>query len=331
VLNRLNAYLKNMRQIPRFGKTKSTPKASNRCCLAVTATQISLVYFARNGKNSELQLLETREYTHPNELGPTLNALVEQYQLRNVACSWVLKTADYQLIPIDTLPVTAAEFQAAIRWKIKSLIDFPIADAAIDSFSLPQQISHNMHKSITVVVARVSYLKKISALIIASGLNLTTIDIPELTLRNITSLYEQDEKTTALIYLTAIHSKLIITRQRVLYFQRHLPMGLDSLATSTAAALDLDTIALELQRSFDYYQSQWRQPPAARILLAATSPVANLVFEEFAAQLAIPITPLDIKPFITSKIELTRELQGRYLTLIGGALRDESVNHAAAN
>lgn len=320
-----------------FGRGREVSAKSGFCCLSISSKEITLAYLEqKNGKNS-LKLLEIIPYKINEGISGVLTAAVKKYRLEGVNCSWVLHHSNYQLLQLDALPVTGAEFQAAIRWKIKSLLPFPIEDAVIDSFSLPIQKTHEPHKMMMVTAARVSYLQTFSAKIIQSGLKLTTIDIPELALRNITALYENDEKATALIYLERARGQLIITYKKVLYFQRLIEFGLESIKETEKgggqdeANVQLDKIALELQRSFDYYQTQWRQPPISRIFLATVESSSLPIISYLSQHLSMAIQPLDIHEMLASQFNLSIEMQGRFLPVIGGVLRDEDLDHAAAN
>lgn len=320
-----------------LNRSLSVKRAEGFCCLYLTEQQTCLAYVHDKNTQAELKFLDVVTNKKNLSFAATLETLVKKHQIEGVPCSWILQPDKYQLFLMDELPVPAAEFQAAVRWKIKSMLTFPIEDAVIDSFPIPLQKTNDPHKMIMVVATRISFLQTYLNAIQESGLDLTTIDIQELALRNITSLYENDEKTTALIYLQEKNSHLIITCQKLLYFQRQLEFGLSS--ATNIANLDvekksnpqLDKVALELQRSFDYYQTQWRQSPPARIFLAASELSVQSIANYFAQRLAMSVQVLDIRNVLISQAELSIESQGRYLPVIGGVLRKEGVQNAATN
>lgn len=300
------------------------------CSIGILSDEVCLAYAQYSEGKIELQFIETYLYKNINEFSRTLSAAIKRHQLEGVPCRWVLPPERYQALLIDALPVKESEFQSAIRWKIKSLLQYPEDDVVIDSFPLPLQKTHDPREMIIAVTAQVSFLQPYIDKIRESGLQLNIIDIQQLALRNITSLFEDDEKTTALIYLRDKASELIITCQKDLYFHRHLELDL-STATQTANLNDenapnpeLDRTALELQRSFDYYQSQWRKPAPARVLLATATKTGTAIATYLSNRLAFPIQLLDIHANIKSKQALNMEDQGRYLSVIGALLRNES-------
>lgn len=327
MLNKLNTYFNESIQHLRFWglQKKQSMAAAGSCCLSITSQQIHLVYAQNVANKIQLQLLETISYQRVEGLLPALVQLVKSYHLEGVPCSLILEPENYQLLLLDALPVAPSEFQSAIRWKIKELLAFPISDAIIDQFPVPQQKPHDAKKSIMVVVARNSFLQTMTDKIMESGLVLRQIDIPELALRNITALYELDEKSTALIYLHENKIQLSITRQKMLYLQRHFDFGMKQLReNSDNSHAELDRLALEMQRSFDYYQSQWRHAAPTRILLTSAVPSMPFIAEYLSKALSLSVQILDMRDVLMSRQDFPIETQGRYLPLIGGILKGQA-------
>ncbi len=302
------------------------------CSIGIISQQLCLAYARHDNGKPELQFIEIYPFSKNAEFSQILNAAVKKHQLEGVSCTWVLPPERYQSILLDALPVAESEFQSAIRWKLKGILQYPETDVVIDSFPVPLQKTHDPRKMIVIVAAQISFLQPYANKIRESGLHLKTIDIQELALRNITSQYENDEKTTALIYLRESGSELIITSQKELYFHRHLDSKLSTINQADEHANpELDKAALELQRSFDYYQSQWRQPAPARVILATAGLAGDFIAKYLTSRLALPIQTFDIRSLIKSKQELSTEEQGRYLPVIGGLLREESAQHVATS
>lgn len=286
---------------------------------------INFAYVKNNYGIIELQATDSISYK-PTELKSTLASLVNKYALESVACSWLLTPDKYQLIQIEELPVPTEEFQSAVRWQIKKLLSFPIDDAFIDRYSIPPSQIANPKKMIQIVAAQASYIQPTANILLESGLNLTVIDIQELALRNITALYENDDKASALIYLQEKNSIITITRQKLFYFTRKLNWSLETLSKASdveQAHEYFDKLALELHRSFDYFQAQWRYPAPVRIFVATSIPTSFDIATYLSQRLSLSIQNLNLNTVMRSKITLDLKTQGRYLPLIGAALRDE--------
>ncbi len=307
------------------------------CVISIHNQEVILAYARPQEKQTELQFIESLPFGNMQSFIEILSATVKQHQLTGAECVWILRPEQYELFLLDALPVPENEFQAAIRWKLKSMLHYPIDDLVVDHFPMPRQKTHDPHDMISVVAARISFLQEIVDKIKACGLRLTSIDIQELALRNITSLYENDSKTSVMIYLQEERSELIITREKTIYFQRQLDISLSQMTQTIHPDFDkephpyLDKAALDLQRSFDYYQSQWRQPAPARILLATTGFSATDIAKYLSYRLAMPFDVFDLQTVMPCPAGLSIELQGRNLPLIGGILREQGEQHATIN
>jgi MSHA biogenesis protein MshI len=317
-------YLKDKLHLSQF--FSDTPRAARPglCCIGITPHGFTIALVQRNLGKIELNLCES--VACDKESFPTMLAeIVAQYSLEDFFCSWMLQQEDYQVLTIEELPVTAEEMQNAIRWKIKKLLSFPIEDALIDSFIIPAPLVTDGKKSMSAVVAKISYISPIVDQLRMAGLNLTLIDIPELGLRNISALYEDDEHSTALVSLREKNSNLLITRQKEFYLSRRIDWNLQFLVETDEKTTDdsLDRLALELQRSFDYYQTQWRCPPPGRVLLGSAKVLTTQTAEYLSQRLTVPIQLLNLNNTLRCKNELSMEHQSRCLSIIGGALRDE--------
>jgi MSHA biogenesis protein MshI len=322
-------YLKEkLQQISTLGLTLRA-RSDAFCCIGLDQRGISLVYLRKVDDKMRLELIETVPCEQNNPL-VELWGLVRKHNLEGVNCSWMLNAAQYQLILHDELPVKEDEFQSAIRWQIRKLLSFPIDDAYVDSFAIPPAQITNPKKTIMVVAAQQSIIKPIALQISESGLNLTSIDIQELGLRNITALYENDETATALIYLKENTSELVITRQKMFYFSRRLDWDLGFLTKSVLGQDSindyLDKLSLEIQRSFDYFQSQWRFPAPSRLLIVALNSTLDIA-TYLSQRLRVQASNLNLNEKIFSKIKLTPAQEFQFLPIIGGALRNE-INHA---
>lgn len=306
----------------RFLVRKNTATPENFCCLSISSQSLSLAQISRKDHKAELILSESVP-CNENQFYEPLAQLVKKHQLDGMPCSWLLRPEEYQLLFLEELPVQPSEFQAAIRWSIKDMLQVPMENAVIDGFPVVMQKTANAKKMMMVVVALFSHLKKISDHILLTGLDLKVIDITELALRNIAALYEREEKCAVLIYTHGNAVRLIATQEKQLCFTRHIYD--DVSATSQAS---YDSIALEVQRSLDYYQSQWRRPVPTQIIYATNSIDA---VRELSNRLDINVRQCNVDDvlFVPDKMDLDQQI--KCLPVIGGALREEGVENAAAS
>ncbi len=302
---------------------------AGQCCITVTPQEFFLVYTRQSGDKLVLEFCASYPYDRKEGLKDRLSSIVKQYRLKNTNCTWVLAPQDYQLLQMDVLPVAKNEFQAAIRWKIKDLLRFSIDDVVIDRFEIPSSKLNPKNNKMVVVASQASYLQKTSQDIQEAGLNLSTIDIPELALRNMMALFEQENQSHALIYIQETMTYLLITYQKKLYFIRNLEFGWGEEEKKTE---HVEQLAVEIQRSFDYYQNQWREPAPTQITLASTRFISQEAIDELSQSLALPVQWLTLDGKLLAKQEINIEQQGKYLPIIGELFRKEYENrHATTN
>jgi MSHA biogenesis protein MshI len=322
-------FLKDKMSWIKLFKFKSPAARLGLCCIGITPQGFILSYTSHKADQTQLNLCESVQ-CDPKDFQTILTDMVNEYQLMGVNCVWMLQPEEYLLFTMEELPVVAQEFQAAIRWKIKKLLPYSIDDAVIDYFSIPAPLITNPKKNITVVVSQTSHLSPVAEQLNNAGLTLTSIDIPELGLRNIMSLYENKESSTALVYLREKNSLLLISRENEFYLSRRLDLDVKALINATNESMSdyLDRLALQLQRSFDYYHSQWRRPIPDKLLIVSPLAMSADTQTQLSERLSIVVTEVNLNEKLNCKNKLTFELQCNALAVIGGALRIENKHHA---
>lgn len=332
LIDRMSKQIESIRSLLMQKKEQITQPGL--CSLSMTFEGICLAYAKPEAGKLVLQYVGNLPISRSQTFASVLSAAVAEHHLSGMECVWILQPESYQTFLMEALPVADNEFQAAIRWKVKSMISFPIEDAVIDYYKTPEQKTHKPTPMIMTIVSQISYLAPYVKKIQATGLRLTTIDIDELALRNITALFETDEKTTALIYLRNAMSYISLTNRKTLYFERAVDFGLDAIGSVENVEQtnpSLDKLALELQRSIDYFQTQWRLPLPSRIFITSVVDHAQVMAEYLTARLAMPIQELDLSSVLSSHQPLTLALQGENLAVLGGVIRNEVMANASRN
>jgi MSHA biogenesis protein MshI len=130
---------------------------------------------------------------------------------------------------------------------------------------------------------------------------------------------------------------LTLTRQQVLYLSRDLEFGYRQLLETETKDVEqgglsldegpserdrlIDNIALEVQRSLDYYESHFSQPPIQSLVVAPLpQPVSGLI-NTLAEQLGMQVRELDLNAAFDAEPPMNREQQAQCFTAIGAALR----------
>ncbi len=143
-------------------------------------------------------------------------------------------------------------------------------------------------------------------------------------MRNITARLPEDEAGVAFVYLTRERGLLIITRQSTLYFARTLDMGHTSFLEGDA--VQYDRLVLEVQRSLDYYDRYFVQPPVAGLVLAPCQVPLPGLENHLHESLGLPVRRLDLGEIVVCDNAMDAATQARCLPAIGAALRRESAS-----
>lgn len=265
----------------------------------------------------EIQTLDSTDETK------LLGQLAARYHLNHARCTTVLGAGDYQLLLTEAPDVSPDELKAALRWRIKDLIDFHINDAALDVFDLPGAAPGARAREMYAVAARTEAIQKRADLLTAAGIGLEIIDIPELAQRNLAALLPEDAAGVVMLSLKPQSGLITITRQGYIYLSRALNLGVDTLHTADDPVRYFDHIVLEVQRSLDYFESHFREASVRHLVLAPLAKPVPGLLEHLRANLGVTADVMDLAQLLDSDVELTPDLQARCLMTIGAALRHE--------
>ncbi len=279
-----------------------------------------------------LELCELQEIENISIRDAELVRITKQYNLDEYECVSSLELGDYNLLLVEAPDVQPEELRAAIRWRVKDLIDFHIDDAVVDVFEVPSYKAAGKNKMMYAVVAQSNRVRELIGQLNNAGLKLNIIDIPELALRNIAAMLPEDVGGVALIYVGQHQGLITITKQSSLYLSRTINVGTSILPESVLSVMDdescqrwLDNIVIEVQRSMDYYESHFSQPQVSSIVMTPLGKEIPGVMEYLSEQLAIPARFLDVNELIDVPENIPPLVQSRCLLAIGSALRQEAV------
>jgi len=221
-----------------------------------------------------------------------------------------------------------------VRWRIRDLIDFPVDEAAIDVFDMPQQpgaaTGRETGKMMCVVVARNPVIAQKAAIVNRSGGELDVIDITDLALRNVLSLTPADGTGVALLYVEPAYSLILITAEQTLYLSRRIWIGGNELAgvvgrdaQSPEFRRIADALAMELLRSLEYYESHFSRPAVESLYIAPLGAAEATLHAYLGQALGVDVQSLDLNRLLDVAEQLSPEQQARSLLAIGAALRHE--------
>ena len=256
-----------------------------------------------------------------------IEQLVRQRRLKGSRTVLVLPPEHYQVLQVEMADLPDEERREASRWQIRELINYPAGEAVVDLYDVAPYSSEKRPLTY-VVAARQSALRSQVARVAGAGLHLSAIDIPEFTLRNIADLYSEGSHGVALLHLQEYHGLLVISREGILYLTRSFPIGMSQLSScapddTEGLTEQLDSIVLEIQRSFDYCESIFHLPTVSKLLVAQTLTEIPTIINYLDNLLAPQVESLNFDG-VMELPEGCEQLQlNRKLSAIGAALRRE--------
>ena len=264
---------------------------------------------------------------HPiaGEGAASVRAAIERAGAARLRACAVLESDEYQLVQIEAPEVLPSELRAAIRWRLRDAISFNIDEAAIDVFEIPDPARKAAQKMLFAVAARDTAIQRVATALKDAARGFDAVDIPELCLRNLCALLPQDQKGVAMLALHENFVQLVITRQGVLYVTRRVDIR-RSLSMHSAGETEIDAaaLALELQRSLDYYESHYDQTPIGDLVIAPADERAIRLAGALRNETSLRVAVLDAREhFVVNRPgEVIADWSS--LMAVGAALRDEA-------
>ena len=244
---------------------------------------------------------------------------VERHQ-----CLTILPASDYQLLLIDAPNVPAGELKAAVRWRLKDMLDYHADDATIDVLDIPVPTGAARGHSMYAVAAKNEVIERTIERFAAAAVPLSVIDIGETAQRNIAALYELPERAVGMLYLFPRQALLTVSFHGELYLARRIDAGADQLGEGPQSGEASNRILLELQRSLDHLDRQFPFLTMAKLLLAPEPRESGLA-AHLSANLGLPVERArlgDVLDFADGAPD--DETSWRLFHVLGAALRNEA-------
>ena len=238
------------------------------------------------------------------------------------AISSVLDPSDYELIQVESPDVLPAELKAAVRWRLKDVIGFPLEDAVVDVFDMAEPARRTSTKMMYAIAAKRQALARQAALLKAGGRRFDVIDIPELALRNLVALLPEASDGLILLWLDKNSAQVLVFKDTTLYLARQVQFAGADAAGANPRLPNVEAIALELQRSMDYFERHYDQAPLRHLIIAPRDEHSDRIARALAPETSMRIQSIDL----TRALDLAPGLDPtdrRSLLAIGAALRED--------
>jgi type IV pilus assembly protein PilM len=260
---------------------------------------------------------------------------------KEAACSISGNAVIIRKISLPVMP--AEELEDQIQWEAEQYIPFDINDVNVD-FQILSADDQDMSKmNVLLVASKKDIINDYQTVFAEAGLKLVVVDVDSFAVQN---AYEAnhgtEDEVVALVNLGASIMNLNIVRGGVSLFTRDVQMGgslyteeiqkqlgvnseqaemkkLTALGSQDPRVLEIlqrvnETIALEMRRSLDFYNSTAGDDRIVKVFLAGgAAKTANLV-EAVQQRLTLPVELLN--PFLRVAVN-EKEFDAQFLEEVG--------------
>jgi MSHA biogenesis protein MshI len=306
-----------------FGLLKKSSAAKCRVGVAFGPTQVAVAIVRRDRGAPVLERCELLPIAADS--GDAASDVLRAAALPRAPVSTVLRTDDYQLVLIEAPDVPPAELRAAMRWRLKESIDYRVEDAVIDVFDVPAQTRGGQGRMMYAIAARRAAVDRHVAALAAVP-TFDVVDVPELCLRNLAALTPAAAGGVAMLHLGEKSATIVLVKGRTFYFSRQMDLQTTlrlAAGSNPDARLEVAGVVLELQRSLDYYERHFDQPPITRIVVSPGSARDAALADDLAKETGFEVNTLNLQSLLHCEIPPDTVVDATCLLAVGAALREE--------
>jgi MSHA biogenesis protein MshI len=258
----------------------------------------------------------------------SLQKVTREFDAQHFRCITLLRPSEYQILLVEAPAVKREELKAAIRWRIKDMIDYSVDQATLDMLDLPlpagaETRPHQMY----AVASRSETIRTTIERFAKAGMSLAVIDIPDTAQRNVVALFESERRGVMALSFDDHGGLMTVNFLGELYLSRRLDLTGTQLIDSSGEerARLLDRVLVETQRSLDHCERSFPFFSLGRVLLGPMPEDVGLA-AHLAAHLYLPVDALDMGQVMRlpgSTAAWDAEDRAHWLKLIGSGLRVE--------
>lgn len=275
--------------IPWISKQRSN---SGRIGLGVGPDGLSIAQV-----NSAGELVYCAFHDQPGDTSDLLQELQGEHDWSGIPCSMVLHPVYYNLLLAERPAVEKDELASALRWKLKDLLDYPVDQAAIEYFLLPDDAYRGRQKMVYAAALRKSTLHSLVDPVEDCGLKVDCVEIAELAMHSVVSRLPAEAGGIACVQLHEGEGFINLVEDGAVYLSRRLDVGLDAYVADGDNSQFFETLYLEIQRSLDFYESQLGKGIITQLLYSPALPANAPIGEFLSMQLGLNVAALDFSQF----------------------------------
>ncbi|MFK7896074.1 MAG: PilN domain-containing protein [Myxococcota bacterium] len=249
---------------------------------------------------------EALDFASVDDLGSALQTFVANHKLNGWPVRCALSEEQYSLRLVERPPnVPDEELAEATRWLVQDLIEFDVESAALATLTIPEDAARARTSRMFVIAGRHDPLSDLAHAISDSGLSLSGFETPETVMVALETRLPEVVAGSALLRIEEKASLVTLSQEGHLFLARNMHVDIDSIEDIAQNATEaeepagfeilqqLDPLLLDVQRSLDYYESEYGRAPASRlVMMPSRSDLSPLV-----PALSEALRPMQIESF----------------------------------
>lgn len=281
----------------------------------------AIVVLDRKGGQARVTAARWCPFDTGAEPAHVVREAVKALDVRGLPVCATLRHASYSLVQLEAPELGDEELRDAMKWRVGDLIDFPVEDAMVDVFRLPQSRRAGAPDLVYVVVARRDDVDELVELLTVAGLRIEAIDIVELAIRNLALQVDQPGRPRAYLHMQPGQTIVEIADGPQVYLSRRVLQDFDEDADTVVLQAQMENLALEVQRSLDYFESQYALGAADRLAVITTDSQLYAAFSRVAESfLTVRTERFDFER-VAHQPGVDLANLGRGVTAVGAAMR----------
>jgi len=280
-----------------------------------------------------LAIKASQTSSNPLDQGDEHAQWVKQFVRGNI--NILLADGLHQVLLSDVPDVPEAEMDAAIELKAGDLLSYDLDDATLNTIHLPKEAYRGRMRMAFIIAAKKAPLRLWLMALIRLGIRVDIIDVETTQLRNL-ALMKRKFNESGIFHLKTSNSRLVLNYGEEMVLSRNFDIGLSSLSSETTvqdgeleltvtedtqAAIQLETLVLEIRRSLDYYEAQLGLGSIAEIQFLC-DPEHQQLAERLADKLGVRFAQLDPSQFMRIQVTDPDDDPVAYYGLVGTVFRE---------
>lgn len=260
------------------------------------------------------------ESSDPAERRDFLTRFVEDQECTGASAFAVLAGGQYQVQQLEIPDIPDAELAGVARFRVRDIAKVSVETSAVSARRLERERESSSSDMVFVAIAEQSLVDATVALLEEAGLRPQRVVTRETAMAHLASVTPEADNGLAMLLVEHQGGVVTLGREHHLYLPRAHNYGVDQIQSQ--GALGSEGLALELQRSLDFYESQIATQPAARVYLLPTHMDSADLADRLRQSIVAPLSVLDLNELVpyVGEGEFPLQDQAMVALAVGAAL-----------